>query len=95
MDLSLCDQVMLYLEKHDATGVIVANHFQISSVTYGRQRATSSAIARLRKDGYLEDCPRCEHCHRALSRHHRNVPLILTEAGRARCAMLRQQYAAC
>ena len=56
----------------------VALLFNKAHSIYGKQRAASLAIAELRRAGFIEDCPRCPACGRALSRHKRNVPLYPT-----------------
>jgi len=48
---------------------------------YGKQRAASLSIARLRRAKKIIDCPRCPYCGRALSRQRRNVPLYPTNNG--------------
>lgn len=42
---------------------------------YGKQRAASLSIARLRRAGKIVDCRRCPYCKRALTRRPRSVPL--------------------
>ena len=55
------------------------------SPLYGYQRRVSAAIVSLRRLGYLDDVARrCHVCHGALTRSHRNVPLIVTDKGIAR-----------
>lgn len=45
---------------------------------FGHQRPTSAAVVRLRKKGLLADVTvRCRTCDRALTRGHKNVPLVL------------------
>jgi hypothetical protein len=63
------------------TSVQVAKHLDIRHPVFGMQRAGSAAIAALRKQGLVKDCPRCPACRRALSRHERNVPLFVTGNG--------------
>jgi hypothetical protein len=77
------DDVLEYIRDADGvTGAELADIFPVESMTYGRQRYTSTLIARYRSAGFIEDCSRCETCKRALTRGLRNVPLIITEKGR-------------
>ena len=57
------------------TMVHIALFFDEQHSIYGRQRAASRAIAELRREGYIEDCPRCPTCGRATSRWMKNVLL--------------------
>lgn len=75
------DQTVLAFvrERPGTTMPEVAAHYPVESKTYGRQRAVSAAIARLRKRGLLLDCAhRCDHCGAAKTRGQRNVPLYAT-----------------
>lgn len=81
----MTQEVLRFIAQNEGcTSIDVANALPVDHVVYGRQRATSSAIALLRKAGLIKDCPRCPTCDRALSRGQRNVPLSLTAAGRKR-----------
>lgn len=64
-------------ERPGTTMPEVAANFPVESKTYGRQRAVSAAIVRLRKRGLIQDCTdRCDHCGAARTRGVRNVPLF-------------------
>ena len=86
----LQNRVVVYLDTFPGvSGIQVADRFRVESKTYGRQRATSTAIAGLRRLKLVQDVKRCSRCHRALTRGHRNVPLYLTARGRRLAARLR------
>ena len=82
------DQVLVTIyamtgAKQVCTGALVMSILKPQdSPLYGYQRRVSSAIASLRQLGYLDDVTRrCRVCHGALTRRHRNVPLIVTDKG--------------
>lgn len=61
--------------------VAVADTLPIEHRLYGRQRATSAAVATLRRGGFIRDVDRCDCCNRALTRGQRNVGLFATPKG--------------
>lgn len=77
--MTYAENVLVYITRNPGvTAVDIANLFPVESKIYGRQRAASSAIAFLRKEGLLMDVARCECCHRAQTRGQRNVRLYAT-----------------
>ena len=75
-------QVFDYIRQHDGcTAVEVAEALPVEDVRYGTQKAVSWSVARLRKAGWIADCPRCLTCGCATSRGQKNVPLTLTPSG--------------
>ena len=63
-------------ENPGITMIGIAAAINIKHPIYGKQRAASRAIARLRKGAFIKDVARrCPKCHRALTRNLRNVPL--------------------
>jgi hypothetical protein len=71
--------IYTYIKAHPGvTSIHVANTFPVDHPVYGRQRATSQAIASLRQRGLLVDCERCPTCRRAVTRGRRNIPLYTT-----------------
>lgn len=68
-------------ENPGITMIGIAAAFNVPHPIYGKQRAASTVIARLRHLKLIADCPRCPVCHRALSRSRRNVPLYAIGAG--------------
>lgn len=72
------EQVYSYIKEHPGvTGSEIAAAFPIEDVLYGSYKPVSFAIAALRKEGKLQDCPRCEHCGQSVSRGRRNVRLYV------------------
>jgi hypothetical protein len=79
-------KVGAFIRDHDGcTSIDVAEALDPPTTNkrvYGAQRPTSTAIATLRRRGYVKDVQkRCPDCKRALTRHQRNVGLHLTRAG--------------
>lgn len=68
-----------FIKNPGATMPAVASHLPVTSTIYGTQRAVSSAIASLRRKGWLVDCAnRCPECGGAQTRGQRNVPIYAT-----------------
>lgn len=75
-------RALVFIAQHPGcTSIAVAQHLNVRHLIFGLQRAGSFAIAELRQLGLVQDVTRCEHCHRALTRHERNVPLFVTDRG--------------
>lgn len=84
---------LMFISSHpgcEQKDVLANVYADVKDRNYGRQSPASAAIAMLRSKGLVVDnTDRCPHCGRA-SRAQRNVPLTVTDAGKALVRKLRR-----